>query len=106
MKTDLDISHEDIEALIRETDDYLDISALKDSSAWAAMLSQMKKREEGELQKLLTEKDQPTFSHIQGLLAGIGYVKELVAGSSEAVKTKQEELAERQRDKDELIQAE
>lgn len=107
MTEELDLLHSEIERIIGETDDWLDVTTLHDTKGWIALVKRMKVAEKIELQKLLNEKDHAEMRYVQGYLAAYADVRDAVVLSEARVKTLNEELAERQRDKDqELDQAE
>lgn len=99
----LDALHSEIERIIPEMDDWLHIAGLVDTDAWDALVRRMATTEKMQLDRLLNEKDHSDFRHLQGYLAAYSDIRDSVTSASETAKTLQEQLAEKQHEKDEIL---
>jgi len=106
MSEEMNILHSEIERVILEMDDWLEIAALPESKPWEALVRRMAVTEKLQLDRLLNEKDQAEFRNIQGYLSCYRDMVEAVESASATAKNLQELLAEKQHEKDDLIDQE
>ena len=106
MNSDVHILSLEIEQLARERDDFLDITALRGLNGWEALVRKLDGEEKLKLDALLAMREPPDLYKIQGYIEALRTVKSIVEGSEEGAKNKTEEIADRTRLKDQLIEQE
>ena len=94
----------EIEQNARERDDFLDITALPGQNGWDALVRKMDAEQNMTLSDLLINSDPSAMRYLQGYIAGIAKVMFFVENASEEAKLRQEKIAEKTREKDQLLE--
>jgi len=104
MSEALDLLNREIEQLLREKEDFLDITTLPGLNGWEALVRKIDAEERMKLDALLIEADQPTVRYLQGFLAALTTVKQVVNDAEDQAKLREEEVSNLVAQKDEYLE--
>ena len=99
----IDLLNRELEQLIREKDDFLEITTLPTLASWEALVRKMDAEEKLKMDALVIEGDPSAMRLIQGYLQAFSAIKDTVADAADQSKIRQDEIGRLMQQKDEIL---